>query len=73
MLSTGRALGGGSLLLANGGPGLGGVTRVLGELELNASMATGTLRLHGAGSDSLGGDIASATFDVTGPVTRYTP
>ena len=46
---------------------------VTGELDLDASMSTGTLRLHGSGSDSLGGDFASATFDVTGPVTRYNP
>jgi hypothetical protein len=67
------SIGGGSLLLSNGGDGLGGVTRLLGELDLDPSMNTGTLHLRGSGSDSLGGDIASATFDITGQVGRYTP
>ena len=70
--STGT-IGGGSILLSNGRNGYGGVKKMTGQLDLDASMISGTLRLIGQGSDSFGGDFASATFDVTGPVGRYTP
>lgn len=68
-LSTG-SLGGGSLLL--GENGLANMGRVLGELDLDASKQSGTLRLRGSGSDSFGGTFASIDFDVAGPISGYT-
>ena len=67
------SIGGGSLLLSNGPNGLGGLNKLRGELDLDGIMSQGTLRLYGSGSDNFGGDFASASFDLTGPVGRYNP
>ena len=67
-LSTG-SLGGGSLRL--GENGLGKMSRVLGELDLDKSKKVGTLRIRGGGSDRFGGTFANIGFDVAGPVEPY--
>ncbi len=69
-LSSG-SVGGGSVMLSNGTGGLGGVDVIDGELELDATKSVGTIRLTGTGADALGGSLASATFDPTGPVDRF--
>ena len=63
------SLGGGSLVL--GRDGLASMSRVLGELDLDLAKASGTLRLRGSGSDSLGGDFANVDFDVAGPISTF--
>jgi hypothetical protein len=68
-LSSG-APGGGGLLLSHGPGGLGGVTTLHGTLDLDVSKSSGTLTLTGSGSDQFGGDLASTTFTVSGPVER---
>lgn len=65
------AVGGGSLAL--GKDELGSITRVTGELELDSTKSTGTIRMWGAGQDSFGGESASVTFDLTGPLQLYKP
>lgn len=64
------SLGGGSLRL--GRDGLASMSRVLGELDLDLTKASGTLRLRGGGSDSLGGDFASIDFDIAGKISTFT-
>jgi len=66
-ISTGSV---GRGFLALGADGLGSLARVQGELDLDASKSTGTLRLHGSGSDNLGGEFASVRFDISGPVGK---
>ncbi len=60
--------GGGHLAL--GADGLGEFTRVIGELDLDTTKSTGTLRLRGEGRDAMGGEFASTTFDLTSAVSR---
>jgi len=66
-ISTG-AVGKGRLEL--GPNGLASLAQVQGELDLDASKSSGTLRLHGSGSDKLGGEFASVRFDISGPVGK---
>ncbi len=62
------SVGGGTLALSNGPGSLGGMKKLLGTLVLDTTLGAGTLELQGNGSDALGGDFASATFDIAGPV-----
>ena len=66
-LSSG-AVGGGTLAL--GKSGLASMSRVVGELDFDTAMSAGTIRLIGSGEDNLGGETATATFDVTGSVSK---
>lgn len=59
----------GALHLGNGAGALGGVEALTGELTLDRSGSIGTLRLVGGGEDALGGDFATADFDIVGSVT----
>ena len=53
-----------------GADGLGQFSRVIGELDLDATKSTGTLRLRGEGKDAMGGEFASTSFDLTPEVIR---
>lgn len=64
-------VGGGSIAL--GKDQLGAISRVTGELDLDTTKSTGTIRLWGAGEDALGGDVASVTFDLSGSLQPYAP
>ncbi len=46
------------------------MSRVIGELDFDTTMSVGTFRLIGSGEDHLGGETATATFDVTGSVSK---
>ncbi len=65
------AVGGGSLAL--GRKKLGHLSRVTGELELDSTKTTGTIRIWGTGEDHFGGEAARVTFDLRGSVSRYAP
>jgi hypothetical protein len=62
----------GAIHLGNGVGALGGVEALTGELTLDTSGSTGTLRLVGGGADALGGDFATADFDLLGSVAPLT-
>ncbi len=64
-------VGGGSVAL--GKDRLGNITRVTGELDLDPTKSSGSIRLWGTGEDSYGGDFASVTFDLSGPIGPYAP
>jgi hypothetical protein len=66
-LSTGSIGGGG---IALGAERLGEVSQLEGVIDLDPQMETGTIRVRGTGRDSLGGDFASTSFDMTGHVAR---
>lgn len=63
------AIGGGAVAL--GKDELGEISRVMGELELDTTKSSGTIRLWGTGQDNFGGDVADVTFDLTGPVNKF--
>ncbi len=63
----------GSGSLALGKDRLGSLSRVSGELELDATKSVGTVRIWGDGGDAFGGNVASVVFDLRGAVKLYTP
>lgn len=64
-------IGGGDLAL--GKNQLGSRSRVTGELGLDTAKSSGRVHLWGAGKDGFGGEVASVTFDLRGPVSPYAP
>lgn len=61
-MSTGH----GALYLANDGVALGGVDALYGSIQLDLQGERGIIQLFGSGEDSLGGDFASADFEMYG-------